>query len=91
MTFKNPNKATWVRVIALFLVLANQISVSFFEFKLLPFADEEIYEGVSIIVTALVTIWTSWKNNSFTNEAQEADVYLKEQKEKKKLLKNINK
>ena len=91
MNIKNVDKSVWVRVIALFLVLANQISVSFFEFKLLPFADEEIYEGVSIVVTTAVAFWTSWKNNSFTDEAQEADVYLTEQKEKKKLLKNINK
>ena len=89
MNFKNVDKSVWVRVIALFLVLANQISVSFFEFKLLPFADEEIYEGVSIVVTTLVAFWTSWKNNSFTDEAQEADVYLKEYKANKKFNKKL--
>lgn len=85
MNFKNVEKSVWVRVIALFLVLSNQISVSFFEFKLLPFADEEIYEGVSIVVTALVTIWTSWKNNSFTEEAQIADEFIKNEKALKKI------
>ena len=85
MNIKKVDKSVWVRVIALFLVLANQISVSFFEFKLLPFADEEIYEGVSIVVTTAVAFWTSWKNNSFTDEAQIADEYLKQEKELKKI------
>ena len=85
MNIKNVEKSVWVRVIALILVLANQISVSFFEFKLLPFADEEIYEGVSIVVTALGTIWTSWKNNSFTEEAQIADEFIKNEKALKKI------
>ncbi|WP_440896228.1 phage holin [Amphibacillus sp. Q70] len=89
MNIKNVDKSVWVRVIALFLVLANQISVSFLDFKLLPFAEEEIYEGVSIVVTTLVTLWASWKNNSFTDEAQEADVYLAEQKSKKKFKKKL--
>ena len=85
MNIKNVDKSVWVRVVALILVLANQISVSFFEFKLLPFADEEIYEGVSIVVTTLVAFWTSWKNNSFTDEAQIADEYLRQEKELKKI------
>lgn len=85
MNIKGVDKSVWVRVIALFLVLANQISVSFFEFKLLPFADEEIYEGVSIVVTALVTIWTSWKNNSFTEEAQIADEFVRQERALKKI------
>lgn len=78
MNIKGVDKQTWVRVIALFLVLANQISVSFLDFKLIPFAEEEIYEGVSLVLTTLVTLWTSWKNNSFTDKAQEADKLLKE-------------
>ena len=85
MNIKNVEKSVWVRVIALFLVLANQISVSFFEFKLLPFADEEIYEAVSIVITTAVAFWTSWKNNSFTDEAQVADEYLRQEKELKKI------
>lgn len=91
MNLKTVDKSVWVRVIALFLVLINQISVSFFDFQLIPYADEQIYEAVSIVVTTAIAFWTSWKNNSFTDEAQEADVYLKEQKDKKKLMKKINK
>ena len=75
--FKDVDKSTWVRVVGLFLILINQISVSFFNFTLLDFPDEEIYEGVSTILTVLISIWVGWKNNSFTEKAQEADKVLK--------------
>lgn len=77
MNFKGVDKSTWARIITLILVLVNQISVSLFDFQLLPYADEQIYEGVSVVLSVVVTIWASWKNNSFTYEAQEADKLLK--------------
>lgn len=70
---KGVTPATWVRIVALILVLANQISVSIFNFQLLPFTDEEIYEVVSTVVTVIVTVTTGWYNNSLTENAQEAD------------------
>lgn len=81
LNFKDVDKSTWVRVIGLLLILINQISVSFFKFTLLDFADEEIYEGVSTILTVLISVWVGWKNNSFTDKAQEADKVLKSNKE----------
>ena len=77
MNLKGVTKDTWVRIIALFLVLINQISISFFSFELIPFGDDQIYEGVSVVVTVVVVIWSAWKNNSFTKKAQEADKVLK--------------
>lgn len=74
--FKGVSKGTWVRIISLFLVLINQISVSLFKFQLLPFEDEQIYEGVSTVLTFIVALWTAWENNSFTEKAQEADKLL---------------
>lgn len=68
---------TWVRIIALFLILVNQISISLFEFQLLPFSDESIYEGVSTVLTIVVSVLSAWYNNSFTDEAQIADEQLK--------------
>lgn len=68
---------TWVRIIALFLILLNQISISLFEFQLLPFSDESIYEGVSTVLTIVVSVLSAWYNNSFTAEAQLADEQLK--------------
>ncbi|WP_067841722.1 SPP1 phage holin family protein [Amphibacillus sediminis] len=77
MNLKGVTKQTWGRVIALFLVFINQIGVSFFNFTVLPFADQEIYQGVSVMISVIVAIWTSWKNNSFTELAQQADRQMK--------------
>lgn len=82
MNLKNVATGTWVRIITLFLVLINLISVSIFNFNLLPFEEESISEGVSIALTIVVTIWTTWKNNAFTKKAQMADQYLERIKEK---------
>ncbi|BBU40682.1 phage holin [Aeribacillus composti] len=76
MNWKGVTKSTWIRIITLFLVLINQVSISFFHFQLLPFTDEEIYEGVSVVLTVIVSMWTAWKNNSLTKKAQQADHYL---------------
>jgi len=70
------NTATWVRSIVFFLTLANQLSVSVFEFKLLPWGEDDMYESVSMMVTAVMSILAYWKNNSVTKEAQEADEVL---------------
>lgn len=77
MNLRRVSKGTWVRMITLLLVLANLISTSIFDFVLVPFGEEVLSEGASIILTVVVTLWTTWKNNSFTKKAQEADEYLK--------------
>ncbi|ALV21076.1 phage holin [Carnobacterium antarcticum] len=78
--FKGVPTKTWVRIIGLFFILINQVSVSIFEFQLLPFGDAEIYEGVSTILTLVISIFAGWKNNSLTAEAQYADNVLKDMK-----------
>ena len=65
--------ATWVRIIGLAIILINQVSVSIFDFQLLPFGDAAIYEGVSTVLTIVMSAVAGWKNNSITPEAQEAD------------------
>jgi len=62
------------------LILINQVAISLFDFRLIPFSDNEIYEGVSVILTIVITIWTSWKNNSITKEGQVADEVLQQKK-----------
>lgn len=83
MNFRNVDKATWARIVVLVLTLANQVSISFFNFQLLPYSDEQLYEAVSTALTVGAAIWAGWKNNSLTKEAQQADEYLKELKEHK--------
>lgn len=81
INFAGVDKSTWIRVIGLFLVLANQISISFFEFNLLGNSDEKIYEAVSTVLTVSMAIFAGWKNNSFTEEAQLADEIIVAQRE----------
>lgn len=84
LNWKGVAKETWVRIIALFLIWVNLISVSIFDFELIPFSDAQIYEGVSVLLTVLVTFWTTWKNNDFTPEAQEFIAKMRETKKKNK-------
>ena len=71
-----------VRLVVLAVLLLNQ-SLVVMGWNPLPFSEDEIYEGVSSVATVIVALWAWWKNNSITKEAQQADEYLKELKEKK--------
>ena len=43
--------------------------------EMLPFTEDEVYQGVSMVLTVVMAIMAWWKNNSFTNVAIEADKY----------------
>lgn len=73
---KNINKGTIARTIAVIAVLINQFLIMFGK-EQLPFTEDEIYQGVSMVLTVGATLWAWWKNNSFTKEAIEADEYKK--------------
>lgn len=77
MNLKGVSTQTWVRIIAMIVILVNLVSVTFFNYQLVPFSDEQIYEGVAVMLTVVVVPWASWKNNSFTRNAQTADSFLK--------------
>lgn len=72
-----------VRLVVLVILLANQALIVF-GLNPLPFSEEQIYEAVSSVATVVVALWVWWKNNSITKEAQEADEYLQELKERRK-------
>jgi len=76
---KNASKETITRTVILAVALINQILIVF-DINPLPFAEEEIYNIISTIATAVAAMWTWWKNNSFTSQAAAADKYLKELK-----------
>lgn len=67
------------RTVFLALALVNSLLTAFGK-NPLPFSDEELYAGVSSIVTVIASLLAWWKNNSFTKEALKADKYLLEQK-----------
>ena len=68
------SKGTWLRTIVLLITLINSI-LTIFGANPLPFSDEELYEGISAILTVAASLWSWWKNNSFTKAAIKADAY----------------
>lgn len=72
-------KETIIRVVVLIILLINQflISTGVTDFEV---AENEVYEIISTIATTIMSLWTMWKNNSFTKNAQKADEYLKDLK-----------
>ena len=75
-------RETIIRTICLILVLINQIlcAKGVIEFQA---EEEQLYEIVSGLATCIVSLWTWWKNNSFTKEARKADEYMKKLKAKR--------
>lgn len=70
-----PKIDTIVRTIVLVLALVNQILTTT-GYSVIPVTDDQIAEVVSLVITIGASLWTWWKNNSFTKEAIKADVYL---------------
>lgn len=67
-------KGTIIRTIVLVITLFNSV-ITMCGINPLPFSDEEIYTGVSAMVSVVVSLWAWWKNNSFTKKAIKADEY----------------
>lgn len=74
------SKDTIIRTILLALSLINLI-LNCCGKNTLPFTEEEVSEAVSVAFVALTSIVAWWKNNSFTQNAIQADEYLEELKE----------
>ena len=68
-------RGTWVRTAALALALLNQglVIAGVTQKRADP---EQITAVVSYVLTAAGAVWSWWKNNSFTAEAQQADEIL---------------
>lgn len=75
LNLKGVDKGTWVRTAVLVLALINQILVGVGKSSKVV-AIEDWYGYVSYAFTAVASIISWWKNNSFTDRAQEADAYL---------------
>ena len=70
---------TIARTICLALALVNQI-LAVFGKDVLPFAEDNIYQTVSLIATLITSGAAWWRNNSFTKAAIEADKYMHSRK-----------
>lgn len=66
------SKETIARTVVLIVALVNQF-LTIFGWNPLPFSNEAVYEGMSLLLTTGASLWAWWKNNSFTPEAIAAD------------------
>ena len=66
---------TIARTVILAVALINQVLAILGKDKL-PFADEDIYQVVTLLFTIASSAWAWWKNNSITKNAIKADEYL---------------
>ena len=67
---------TIARTIILALALVNQILTAF-GINIIPIDDETINTIVSTAFTVVTAVIAWWKNNSFTQKAIAADMYMK--------------
>ena len=75
-------KQALIRLVVLVILLINQ-TLMVLGWSPLPFSEEQIYEGVSSVALVVTAIYTWWKNNSVTKEAEKADEYLRQLKGRK--------
>lgn len=66
---------TIARTVILAVALINQVLAILGKNKL-PFADEDIYQIVTLLFTIASSAWAWFKNNSITKNAIKADEYL---------------
>lgn len=67
---------TIIRTIILILALTNQVLTSLGK-SIIPITDDQVTELITLAITIGTSIWAWWKNNSFTQEALEADEYMR--------------
>ena len=84
MTNQKITPDTIIRTVILALALINQVLTASGK-NPLPFAENEVYELLSLLATIGASLWAWWKNNSFTKPAIEADKYMRHLKMQKKI------
>jgi len=67
---------TIIRTIVLVLALTNQVLTSLGK-SIIPITDDQVTELITLAITIGTSVWAWWKNNSFTQEALEADEYMR--------------
>ena len=79
---KNNKTQGIVRLVVLVVFLANQTLVTL-GYNPLPFSEEQIYEGLSSVALVLSAIYSWWRHNNITPEAEAAQVELERKKNRK--------
>ena len=82
MEHLNISPATIARTAVLLLALTNQV-LSAAGKPVLPIESDQLEQLVTSGLTVAASLWAWWKNNSFTQEALEADSLLSKLKNQK--------
>lgn len=82
VTPKNNKTHGLVRLAVLVILLLNQTLISL-GYNPLPFSEEQIYEGLSSVALVVSAIYSWWKHNNITPEAESAQVELERKKNRK--------
>ena len=75
INLKGVTVQTWARTIVLLLALVSQLCVILGK-RTEAIDIEQWQEYVTYALTVIGSIWAWWKNNSFTDKAQNADKLL---------------
>ena len=76
LNFKGVSVQTWTRTVILLLALAGQLCVILGKRNGLLSSDQW-QEYAIYALTVISSVWSWWKNNSFTSAAQKADKIMK--------------
>ena len=72
----NISKGTIARTVVLIIALINQV-LTMSGNNPLPWSDDAVYEGMTLVLTVGASLISWWKNNSFTKKAIKADEYMR--------------
>lgn len=70
--WSNISKDTYLRYILMILVILNTV-LTRLGLNPIKASAEEIYQGLSDLMTIVILLMNTWKNNSVTTEAIQAD------------------
>lgn len=75
INLKGVSAQTWARTVVLVIALVNQILVIIGK-RTGTLDIDQWQEYVTYALTVIGSVWAWWKNNSFTDKAQQADKLL---------------
>lgn len=77
------SKGTIIRTVVLIVALINQV-LTITGHSVLPFSEQDITDGLSMLFTAGASLWAWWKTNGFTESGIKGERYIKELKKQAK-------
>ena len=80
----NISPATYTRYILMIIAIVNML-LNAFKINPIEVSENEVYQVVSNILTCVLFVINTWKNNSVTNSAISADQYMKDLKNNEKV------